>query len=264
MKTNSDDRQAEVKNLDDIVFEERNRNYGAYYLRSSYNKNVARALTISVTAILLATLIPFIVLKRAHSTNINVEHVINFGPMHAPTGDVTPPPPPPPPPVEAIEQRVRCTRIEVTTDDVEDTQALNQDELGKSGNENPITTDEQEIKIEEKPHVVIDQVLPPYTPLQVYPSFFGGEEAMYKWLSENIKFPIPAREAGISGTVVVTFVVEKDGSITQVEPLNKIGGGCEEEAVRVVKLMPKWREGRQNNLPVRVQFNLPIKFSLEQ
>ena len=106
-------------------------------------------------------------------------------------------------------------------------------------------------------------VEPPMTIVQLMPCFNGGEEAMYTWLGSNIKYPAVAKEANISGTVVVTFVVEKDGSITGVQLLRDIGGGCGDEAMRVVKQMPKWKEGRQNNLPVRVQFNLPIKFSLE-
>ena len=86
---------------------------------------------------------------------------------------------------------------------------------------------------------------------------------MYKWLAENIKYPQVAKETGISGTVIVTFVVEKDGSVTNAKILKGIGGGCDEEALRVVSAMPKWKAGKQNGVPVRVQFNLPIRFTLE-
>ena len=85
---------------------------------------------------------------------------------------------------------------------------------------------------------------------------------MLKWLSENIKYPQIAVGTGISGTVIVSFVIEKNGSISNVQLLKDIGGGCGDEAIRVVKLMPKWKEGRQNNIPVRVSYNLPIKFTL--
>jgi protein TonB len=71
-----------------------------------------------------------------------------------------------------------------------------------------------------------------------------------------------ARESGIQGKVFVTFVVEKDGSITDVKVLRGIGGGCDEEAVRVIKGMPKWSVGKQRGKPVRVQFNMPIVFKL--
>ena len=72
-----------------------------------------------------------------------------------------------------------------------------------------------------------------------------------------------ARESGIQGTVYVTFVVEHDGSVTDVRILRGIGGGCDEEAVRVINSMPKWNAGKQRGKPVRVQFNMPIKFTLQ-
>jgi protein TonB len=84
-----------------------------------------------------------------------------------------------------------------------------------------------------------------------------------RYLQESIKYPEEAKELGIQGRVFVTFVVEVDGSITDVRVLRGIGGGCDEEAVRVVKAMPKWVPGKQRGVPVRVQFNLPIKFTLQ-
>jgi len=93
-------------------------------------------------------------------------------------------------------------------------------------------------------------------------SFPGGDVARLKYLKENIRFPVLAIESGIQGTVYVTFVVEKDGSISHVKLLRGIGGGCDEEAIRVIKNMPKWNPGEQRTLPVRVQMNIPIKFRL--
>ena len=94
------------------------------------------------------------------------------------------------------------------------------------------------------------------------PSFPGGDKKLREYLENNLKYPSQAREAGIAGRAFVTFVVEKDGSITDVKLLRGIGGGCDEEALRVVKAMPLWIPGKQRNIPVRVQFNLPIKFTL--
>jgi protein TonB len=94
------------------------------------------------------------------------------------------------------------------------------------------------------------------------PEFPGGERALYKYLGENIRYPRMANEAGISGKVYITFVVEKDGSITDVRLMRGIGGGCDEEAMRVVKNMPDWVPGRQRGIPVRVQFILDVKFTL--
>ena len=95
------------------------------------------------------------------------------------------------------------------------------------------------------------------------PEFPGGAEALYKYLVENIKYPEQAKNDGIQGRVYVTFVVEKDGSITGAKVLRGIGSGCDEEALRVVEAMPKWTPGKQLGEPVRVQFNLPIVFKLQ-
>lgn len=92
----------------------------------------------------------------------------------------------------------------------------------------------------------------------------GGLEALSRYLSENVKYPQKARENNITGRVFVTFVVEKDGSVSHVKLLRDIGAGCGEEAVRVVKAMLKWKPGRIHGEVVRTQFNLPINFELEQ
>ena len=93
------------------------------------------------------------------------------------------------------------------------------------------------------------------------PEFPGGMAKLYKYLAHNVKFPSPAEESGVQGQVVVHFVVEKDGSISNVTVLRGIGGGYDKEAVRVVKNMPKWKPGMQKGKPVRVSFNLPIRFT---
>jgi protein TonB len=249
-------------NIDEIVFEKRNKEYGAYFLRKAYNRFLSRALTVSVVAILLATIIPFIIFKQARSVNVDKNVGAEFANLDAPKTDDAPPPPPPPPP-EALEQKVKFTAPVVTTDSVEDTGMLNQDDLNQqSTNTTPVETDE-EIVVDDSQNQVIEQQAPVLTIVELMPAFDGGEEAMYKWLSENIKYPQVAKETGIQGTVVVTFVVEKDGGITGVQVLKDIGGGCGDEAIRVVKAMPKWKSGKQNGVPVRVQFNLPIRFTLE-
>jgi len=93
-------------------------------------------------------------------------------------------------------------------------------------------------------------------------SFPGGDEALYAYLSKNIHYPELARESNISGTVVIKFVVEKDGSITRASIIREIGGGCGEEALRVVKGMPKWKPGKQSGHAVRSEINLPVQFIL--
>jgi protein TonB len=103
-----------------------------------------------------------------------------------------------------------------------------------------------------------------FTIVESMPEFPGGEAALYAYLQENMTYPRFANEAGISGKVYVTFVVERDGKITDVKLLRGIGGGCDEEALRVIKMMPDWKPGLQRNHPVRVQFILDVKFTLNQ
>ena len=95
------------------------------------------------------------------------------------------------------------------------------------------------------------------------PSFPGGMDSLYAWLANNLQYPKIAREHSIEGKVYVTFVVERDGSITYPKILRDIGGGCGEEVLRLVKMMPKWNPSKQRGKTVRVQFNLPVKFQLE-
>ena len=96
------------------------------------------------------------------------------------------------------------------------------------------------------------------------PKFPGGDDARIKFLNENLKFPEEARKQGISGTIYLSFVVEDDGEITNIKILRGIGGGCDEEAMRVVSIMPTWEPGLQRGKPVRVQFNTAFKFLLDE
>lgn len=101
-----------------------------------------------------------------------------------------------------------------------------------------------------------------FTVVENMPKFPGGEEARAKYFAENIKYPEAARKAGVQGTCYVTFVIEEDGSTSNVKVLRGIGGGCDEEAVRVIQSSPKWEPGTQRGKAVRVQFNMPVKFAL--
>ncbi len=115
---------------------------------------------------------------------------------------------------------------------------------------------QEPVKKEQKEEVI-------FTVVEVMPKFPGGEKARVKYMVENIKYPENARKKGITGTVFVQYVVEKDGSITGVKVLRGIGGGCDEEAMRVIKNMPNWKPGLQRGKPVRTQFNMPISFKLD-
>lgn len=95
------------------------------------------------------------------------------------------------------------------------------------------------------------------------PEFPGGADKLNRYLTENLHYPAQAKESSISGTVYVQFVVDKKGQISEAKVLRGIGSGCDEEALRVIKAMPRWKPGMQQGKPVKTLFNLPIKFSLE-
>jgi len=158
-------------------------------------------------------------------------------------------PPPPPPPRQT-------TQIKIVEDNVEVDDELDIDVEADDNTEfqEYIPPEEDEEDVQEKQ---IFQVV------ENMPEFPGGRGKLMQYLASNIKYPPYAKEAGIQGRVFINFVVERDGSITAVKVLRGIGGGCDEEAVRVVKSMPKWKAGMQRGKPVRVSFNLPVKFTLQ-
>ena len=158
--------------------------------------------------------------------------------------------PPPPPPQKQV------TQIKIVEDDVE-------------------VEDDLDIDVEADDETVVEEYIPPsdddeevdeaeiFTVVESMPSFPGGMGELMKFLSQNINYPTLAKESGIQGRVFINFVVEPNGKISNVKVLRGIGGGCDEEAVRVVKSMPKWSPGKQRGKPVRVSYNLPVKFTLQ-
>jgi protein TonB len=116
------------------------------------------------------------------------------------------------------------------------------------------------------PTTIKEEIIPddiPVTISEIMPQFPGGVPALYRYLKNHVQYPVSAKEMGYQGTVYLSFVVEKDGSISNVVILRSVGGGCDEEAIRVVKSMPDWSPGTQMGRPVRVIYNLPIKFTLQ-
>lgn len=101
-----------------------------------------------------------------------------------------------------------------------------------------------------------------YTGIPTMPTYVGGDIARVRFLTSEIKYPQEAKENGIQGIVWIKFFIEPDGSLTNVSVLKGIGGGCDEESVRVVQMMPKWNPGKVGNVPVKVAFNMPIMFTL--
>lgn len=159
-------------------------------------------------------------------------------------------PPPPPPPQQ------QTTVIEIVEDDVEVDLDLDfSTEMDENADieDAPIRQAEEEETKEDEIFVFVEEQA----------GFPGGEEKRMQFLRDNIKYPEMAKESGTQGTVYLKFVIEKDGSITNVQVVRGIGAGCDEEAVKVAKSMPRWQPAKQRGRPVRVWFNMPIKFTLQ-
>lgn len=164
--------------------------------------------------------------------------------------DEPPPPPPEPEVVTPTELNVVADNVEVADVDInaEDDQNQAQQEYVAP----VVETVEEDVKDEEI-----------FVSVEKMPEFPGGEEKLYKYLRDNLKYPDMATQQNIQGKVYVQFVVEKDGSIANPKVLRDIGGGCGDEALRVVRAMPKWNPGIQRTKKVRVQYTLPVNFQLE-
>ncbi len=167
--------------------------------------------------------------------------------------DPAPPPPPPPPApetpemIEVVEEKVE-TKIEIRT---EDDQSQRQVEAYiPPPPPKPVQKEEATDEI----FVVVEN----------QPEFPGGNAAMMKFLSDNIKYPVIAQENGLQGRVITNFVVERDGSITDVQVVRGVDPSLDREAIRVIQSMPRWKPGQQRGQPVRVRFTLPVVFRLQQ
>ncbi len=101
-----------------------------------------------------------------------------------------------------------------------------------------------------------------YMSVEEDPTFPGGDSEMMKYIQEELEYPEQAQKEGVTGTVIVSHIVEKDGSLTNIQVVKGIGAGCDEEAKQVVKSMPKWDPGKQRGKPVRVNVKIPIRYKL--
>jgi len=164
------------------------------------------------------------------------------------TSQETPPPPPPPAVQEVevlnvVEDNVETETIEVTTEETETEVVI------AAPVEAPVEEEEEEVVF-----VVVESM----------PEFPGGQQALFKYLSDNVKYPVIAQENGIQGRVICQFVVNKDGSIVDVEVVRSGGDpSLDKEAIRVIKSMPKWKPGKQRGKAVRVKYTVPVNFKLQ-
>ena len=165
------------------------------------------------------------------------------------TTQETPPPPPPPAVQEVevlnvVEDDVETETIEINTEDDKDVEV--------------VIAPPVEALVEEEEEEVIFMVV------ETMPEFPGGQQALFKYLGENVKYPVIAQENGIQGRVICQFVVNKDGSIVDVVVVRSSGEpSLDKEALRVINSMPKWKPGKQRGKPVRVKYTVPVNFRLQ-
>lgn len=258
----------------DVVFSSRNKAYGAYELRRDNSKNTVKALVIAIVLFVFIISLPTIINKikgliPKPDQKVKITDVVLLPP---PPVDQTkkPPPPPPEPPKPKVDQ-VRFPPPVVKPDNevrekepptVKELQVADPGQKDQKGDPNadiridePVGNSDIKQVVEADPNQI-------FTSVEQVPEFPGGLDKFGAYLGKSIRYPAVARENGTQGRVIVTFVVEKDGSLTDIKVTRGIGSGCDEEAVRVLKNSPKWKPGIQNGRPVRVQYSVPISFTL--
>ncbi len=263
--------------MDDIVFDGRNKSYGAFQLRRIYDKHMTKAMITGMLFFLLAVGSPQIIrMIKGFLPDTKDELVMKEVTLAEPPPiDPKKPPPPPPPKVDPppIKDQIKFVPPVVkkdeevkeeeppppTIEEIKDKEIATET---KEGDENGV---DESLAEPEAPAAVAEEPVSeePFTYVEQMPTFPDGTEAMYKYIYAQIKYPAIARENGISGQVIVQFVVTKDGDIQKAKVVRGIGGGCNEEALRVVNGMPRWKAGKHNGRAVPVTFTLPIKFVLQ-
>ena len=264
----------------DLVFEGKNQAYGAYQLRKNTGIRNLKALAVMFAAFIIIAGIVYAKVSienyiasqnAAIEADVELQSLAEKKEIKEEKKDE--------PEVEKIEvERVKSsvafTVPEIKKDDEvkEDQEMKSQDELSETntaigaftveGNDETAEVKHVEEKIAE-PEPVKEEETKVFDVVEQMPSFPGGPSALMQYLSSNIKYPVVAEENGVQGRVVCTFVVEKDGSITDVRVVKSVDPSLDKEAVRVVKSMPKWIPGKQNGSAVRVKYTVPVTFKLQ-
>jgi protein TonB len=248
----------------DIVFEGRNKIYGAYELRKSNGKTNVKALVIGSLIFSLAVAAPLIVSLLPDSSDDDVNNDIKIAtvkilPKKEEIKPNQPPPPPPPPKVDQVKfVKPVVAKANEITEDPPKIEELKDKKVGSEtikGDPDAVLTVDEPVGTGTAAVVEEDNQVYNTAGIEVKPDFPGGIEKFYKFVGNNYKTP---EEEGLKGKVYVTFVVEKDGSLTDIKVLRDIGYGTGAEAIRVLKKCPKWTPGEQNGKKVRVLYSLPI------
>jgi protein TonB len=247
------------RSWEELVFENRNKHYGAYVLRRSYNDKVLLGLGISVVFLAILLALP-------KSTLNKIKIIPEVGPpivwIQPPVIERTPPLPP----RAASRQTGRANTPPIVTRDLADESTLIEEPVSLADDVNidtgggSIVGTGVEIPVE-VPVPSIDftkEFINPGTP----PVYEGGYEAMMNFIQRKMRYPNVPRRMGIEGTVFVSFLVNGDGSVGDVNVLRGIHPDCDKEAVRVISMLQGWIGGKHGGVPVKVRMVLPIKFKL--
>jgi protein TonB len=248
----------------DIVFEGRNKTYGAYELRKSNRKTTIKALIIGAVFFSFAVAAPLIINLLPEGEEQEIDRDIKITAIKLPPKKEEPiknlpPPPPPPPKVDQVKfVKPVVAKAEEVTEEPPKIVEIKDKKLGAvtiKGDPDAVLTVEPvgtgtAAVVEE-----VDNQIYNTAGIEVKPDFPGGINKFYKYVGDNYQTP---EEDGLNGKVYVTFVVEKDGSLTDIKVIRDIGYGTGKEAIRVLKKSPRWTPGEQNGKKVRVLYSLPI------
>jgi len=252
-----------ISDFDDLVFKNRNREYGAYQLRKRYNKVLFTGIIVAIFIATAAVLIPFLATPRSEQIIMGGGRFVQvrMENLEPPPDEIYVPPVPPPEgakKTETVEYVPPVVVDSVFTDDK--TQITNDAALSSQDNE----------VIEASGTGFGDDLIPgedgsgseePLFIVEVMPTFKGGNESKFaEWVSKRTNYPQVAIDNKIRGTVYLTFIVEKDGSVSNVTVIKGVHPLLDKEAVKAISESPKWSPGLQRGQPVRVRFQIPISF----
>jgi protein TonB len=246
----------------EIVFEGRNKTYGAYDLRKSITKNTIRAFIIGTLIFGFAVSIPTLMRLIPEKTeNITLDQkitTVKLPPKTEKPKENLPPPPPPPPKVDQVKfVKPVVAKADEVVEEIVVIKDLKEKNIGKETIKGDPDAELTIAPVGTGVAAVVEEDNTVYNTagIEVKPEYPGGIEKFYSFVQKNYRMP---DESGLKGKVYVTFVVEKDGSLTDIKVLRDIGYGTGKEAIRVLKATPRWSPGEQNGKKVRCTYSLPI------
>jgi periplasmic protein TonB len=247
--------------FDDIVFEHRNKEYGAFVLRKKYSRNVIISLLIGIIIMTTATFIPYINARALKNRQKHVERQVEIKMENFDQPEEIVAPPPPPPPADVIRQAKYVPPVVVDSVKLEDATKLMTADQAQIEVKNTEPVEEvQEVK---KEVLQEEQAEPePFLEVQEMPEPRGGLPGLYKYIAENTRYPEEAKENNIQGKVFVRFCVTSKGNVEQISILKNVDPQLDAEAIRVVKTFPPFKPGKQYGRPVPVWFVVQFNFQL--